>query len=144
MTNTNCDYCNYCDYSKWLRQSEYMLFCLWEWRFEKQWIWYHKLYHAFNKDVWETRYKEILKEVKEILKDLKLELNENYWIDEWKKVTNKQWIELSKIPEFDKKVVEWIIGFELDLKEGKIITIDWKDINLSNESFEELKKQLLD
>ena len=70
---------------------------------------------AFNKKVSEERYDEILGELRKILEDLKLELNEESWSDEWKKVTRKQWIEISKIPEFDKGVVEGITGIELDL-----------------------------
>ena len=75
-----------------------------------------KEYYVFNKDVGRERYKTILEQVKSILKDLKLELNNETWSDEWRKVTVEQWIEISKIPEFDKEVVEEIIGFKLNLE----------------------------
>lgn len=100
-----------------------MVFCLGEGNFESQGIGYQKNYHAFNKPVSKERYNEILNLVKEILKDLKLELNKNSWSDEWKKVSREQWMELSKIPEFDKEVVEGIIGFELDLKIQEEMTL---------------------
>ena len=94
--------------------SEYMVFCSGDGKYERQGIGYQKNYHAFNKDVGESRYKEILKIVKDILKDFKLDARV-YWPNEWKKVTTEQWKKLSEIPEFDKEVVEKIIGFELDL-----------------------------
>ena len=92
-----------------------MIFCLGKGKHEREGNGYQKNYMAFNKKVSEDRYSEILIKVREILKDLKLELNEEDWSDEWKKVIRKQWIEISKIPEFDREVVEKIIGFELDL-----------------------------
>ena len=110
-----CNYCNYCYYSKGLRMSEFMIFCLGKGKYERQGIGYQKNHKAFNKDITEDRYKEILKQTKEILKDLKLELKDNNWKDEWKKITPEQWKQLSEIPEFDKEVVEGIIGFELNL-----------------------------
>ncbi len=82
-----------------------------------------KEYYAFNKDVGEDRYNEIRDLIKnDILKDLKLELNENPWEDEWKKVTAEQWRKLSEIPEFDREVVENIVGFEIRLEDdAKVI-----------------------
>ena len=80
-----------------------------------------KNYHAFNKPVSEERYSEILELIKnDILKDLKLELNKNSWSEEWKKVTQEQWKRISAIPEFDKEVVEGIIGFEINLNEDSV------------------------
>jgi len=104
--------------------SERMIFCLGNGRYESQGIGYQKNYHAFNKPVTEKRWNEILKSVREIFSDLKLELKDNNWSDEWKKVTTKQWKQLSEIPEFDKKVVEGIIGFELNLKKEETIDLD--------------------
>ena len=142
---TNCDYCDSCDscdscyycdscnYSKGLRMSEYMIFCLGEGKYESKGIGYQKNHHAFNKQVTKERYKEILKIVREILKDLKLELNTKDWSDEWKKVTNEQWKKLSEIPEFDKEVVEGIIGFELPEEDEKVT------IKISKKSLEALK-----
>ena len=90
-----------------------------------------KKYRAFNKDVGETRYREILDLIRnDILKDLKLELNENSWEDEWKKVTAEQWQRILTIPEADKKVIEKIIGFELRLDEPEI-EIDGKKYSKS-------------
>jgi hypothetical protein len=82
-----------------------------------------KRYRAFNKEVGETRYNEIVKEVKEILKDLKLELNKNTWSDEWKKVTQEQWKQLLEIPEAKdfKKGFEYISGVKIDLEETDIL-----------------------
>jgi hypothetical protein len=71
-------------------------------------------YRAFNKEVGEKRYYEILSLIKrDILEDLKLELNKNNWEDEWKKVTNDQWKQILAIPEADQDIIEKIIGFEL-------------------------------
>jgi hypothetical protein len=95
--------------------SEKMIFCLGEGKYESEGIGYQKNNYAFNKPVPYTRYLEITIEIKEILKDLKLELNKNSWSYEWKKVTQEQWKCIAEIPEFDKKVVEGIIGFELEL-----------------------------
>lgn len=47
---------------------------------------------------------------------------------------------LLNVPNFDAKILEETTGIVLD--EKKIITIDGKDITISKESFEELKKQL--
>ena len=44
----------------------------------------------------------------------KLQMKMELFEDEWKKnVTKEQWQELSSIPEFDRKVVESIVGFTL-------------------------------
>jgi hypothetical protein len=103
----SCDSCDYCYYSKDLRMSEYMIFC---YSLDK------KEFYAFNKDVGEDRYYGIKGKVRSILDDLTLELNKNYWSEGWKKVTKEQWKELSEIPEFDKEVVENIVGFEINLE----------------------------
>ena len=95
--------------------SEKMIFCLGEGKYEREGNGYQKNYMAFNKKVSEERYYEILDKVRKILKDLKLELNKKDWSNEWKKVTRKQWIEISKIPKFNKNIVEEITGIELDL-----------------------------
>lgn len=101
-----------------------MIFCLDDGKYESKGEGYQKNCRAFNLDVSEKRYKEILKEVKEILKDFKLELSKNSWADEWRKVSKEQWLKLSQIPEFDKEVVEGIIGFELDLNKVEEMTIE--------------------
>lgn len=111
--------------------SERMIFCLGEGKYKIKGIGYQKNYHAFNKPVTEERYQKIINYCKEVLKDLKLELNENSWEDEWKKVTTEQWLKLSKLPEWDKEVVEGIIGFELDLESEPEIEIDGKKYSKS-------------
>ena len=85
--------------------TEYNIFC-WAKKYDDKDSFQQKRYRVFNKKVGKDRYYEIKKQIDEIFKDLK--------IDEWKKVENKQWKQLSEIPEFDKKIVENIIGFELD------------------------------
>lgn len=83
-----------------------------------------KRYRAFNKEVGENRYLEIVRLIKnDILKDFKLELSKNSWKDEWKKVTNEQWKRLSEIPEFDIDVVELIIGFKPEIKDVEEMTL---------------------
>ena len=78
---------------------------------------------AFNKQVTNNRFNEIRDIVVKTFSGLKLELNNNTWVGEWKKVSNDKWIELSKLPEFDKSVVEAIIGFTLDLTPKETIKI---------------------
>jgi hypothetical protein len=86
-----------------------MIFCLGEGRYERQGNGYHKLYCAWNKDVIGKRYDEILKEVREILSDFKLDARED-WTKEWQKVRESQWEKLSKIPEFDLEITKQITG----------------------------------
>ena len=80
-----------------------------------------KRYRAFNKEVGEKRYNEISMEVREILKDLKLELNKNSWDKEWEKVTNEQWNRLLSIPEAKdfKEGFEFISGQKITYQEKK-------------------------
>ena len=100
-----------------------MIFCLGEGKWEKAGIGYQKNYHAFNKPVSVERFNQIVDLIKnDILKDSKLELNEKTWSEEWEKVTKDQWKRISEIPEFDKDVVEGIIGFNIIDSQGyKII-----------------------
>ena len=110
-----------------------MIFCLGEGVLEKQGKGYQKNFMAFNKKVTEERHNEIFDECRKVLKDLKLKLNEEEWSDEWKKVTQEQWLKLSEIPEFDKEVVEGIIGFKLDNDKVEI-TCEGKSVEISRES----------
>jgi len=72
---------------------------------------------AFNKQVSKERILEIKKLLRnDILKDLKLDLNNESWSNEWKKVTKEQWVRILEIPEADKEVIESIIGFKLETK----------------------------
>jgi len=49
-----------------------------------------------------------------------LQMKGELFSDEWKKNVKKdEWIELSKIPEFDRKVVEDIVGFKLPLDDSE-------------------------
>ena len=86
-----------------------------------------KRYRAFNKEVGEKRYNEILKEVREILKDIKFEIKDSNWSEEWKKVSQEQWERILAIPEADKNIIEKIIGFEIkelnNFRSGEIIEI---------------------
>ena len=105
--------------------TEYNIFC-WAEEYNDKNSFQQKGYRAFNKEVGEERYSEILSEVRKILKDLKLELNENSWSEEWKKVTTEQWEKILAIPEADKKIIENIIGFKIGtetFKSGETIEI---------------------
>ena len=101
-----------------------------------------KEYYAFNKEVGKERYNEIRDLIiNDILKGLELELNKNPWTEEWKKVSKEQWLRMkNEILEFDEKIVENIIGFELDL-EDEMIEIDGKKVSKSTIK-EALKKHL--
>ena len=118
-----------------------MIFCLGEGKYEPKGIGYQKNHHAFNKPVSEERYNVIFNYCREVLEDLKLELNKNSWSDEWKKVTTEQWNKLAELPEWDKKVVEGIIGFELNLKDEMITLSNGKQVSLSTVE-KALKKHL--
>ena len=108
--------------------TEYNLFC-WAEDYNDENSFQQKRYRAFNKEVGEERYSEILSEVRKILKDLKLELNENSWSEEWKKVTTEQWEKILAMPEADKEIIENIIGYKLEtetietFESGEIIEI---------------------
>lgn len=106
--------------------TEHNLFCYSEDYNDKD-SFQQKRYRAFNKEVGEKKYREIKEEVGKILKDFKLELNENSWIDEWKKVTKDQWLKLLAIPEAKdfKDGFEYISGVGIDIsKNPKEIVID--------------------
>ena len=116
--------------------TEYNLFC-WAENYNDENSFQQKRYRAFNGEVGEKRYYEILLVVKEILKDLKLELNKNSWIEEWKKVTSEQWNEILSIPEANKEIIEKIIGFEIkgnDVNDDVEIIVDGKKIMISRKS----------
>lgn len=95
-----------------------MIFCYGDGRYELKGIGYQKSFYVFNGYVGEKRYNEIFKLISDIMKDVKFDLNSNNsWRDEWKKVPQDVWIKLSQIPEFNKSVVENIIGFTLNFAE---------------------------
>lgn len=88
-----------------------MIFCLGEGMYCSYGAGYHKKFCAWNKEVGETRYNEIQKEVSSILKDFKIDAR-NAWSEEWAKVTPEQWQKLSSIPEFDLDITRKITGLE--------------------------------
>ena len=78
-----------------------------------------KEYVVFNKEVGKERFREVYNKIENIMSP-NLQMKDNSFIDEWKKnIKKEQWIELSKIPEFDRKVVESIVGFELPLDDSE-------------------------
>ena len=72
----------------------------------------------------------------------KLQMKMELFDDEWKKnTTAKQWKELAQIPEFDREVVESIVGFTLPLEEEtKERNVDDVLENLSEEDKAIIKK----
>ena len=102
--------------------TEYNIFC-YSTKYNDEDSFQQKMYRAFNKEVGEKRYNEIRSEVKTILKGLKLELNKNSWVEEWGKVTQKQWKQLLNISEAKdfKEGFEYISGRKID--EDPMITL---------------------
>ena len=117
--------------------TEHNLFCYSE-KYNDENSFQQKRYRAFNKEVGEERYYEILKEVKDILKDLKLELKDNSWSDEWKKVTQEQWKQLLAIPEAKDFNFEYISGIKIDEEDTVEITVEGKTKRISRMSAKEL------
>jgi len=94
-------------------------------------------WRAFNKEVGEKRYREILEEVRAIIPQTKLKTK-----DYWKTVTQDQWELLLAIPEAKgfEEGFEYISGVEITKQHT--ITIDGKVIHISKDSYEALKKEL--
>ena len=116
--------------------SEKMIFCLGSGKYKSKGEGYQKNHMAWNKSVSETRYQEILKEVKEILKDFKLDARES-WSSEWQKVRSSQWEKLAKIPEFDLGITKKITGLEniqTDQDDEVTITVEGKEKRISRKS----------
>jgi hypothetical protein len=63
-------------------------------------------------------------------------------INSWEKATKEDKELTLKLPNFDVEVFKEIFGFAPEIKQTKTITIDEKDIEISQESFEQLKKSL--
>jgi hypothetical protein len=124
-----CDYCNYCNYCKKvfycrnLKMTELNLFCYAE-KYNNNDSFQQKKWRVWNKEVSKTRYQEILSKVKEIMCDVKLELNGSDWSYQWAKVPIGIWTDMAKIPEFDKKLTEKIIDNKIDLSEKMEISMD--------------------
>ncbi len=111
--------------------SEYMIFCLGDGACESSGDGYQKNYMAWNKSVSKSRYEQILKEVKEILSDFKLDARED-WKEEWQKVRASQWAKLSKISEFDLAITKKITGLsKIDVDEEKTINVEGKTFTVS-------------
>ena len=111
--------------------SEDMIFCLGNGSCESSGDGYQKNYMAWNKSVSESRYEQILKEVKEILSNFKLDARED-WKEEWQKVRASQWAKLSKIPEFDLALTKKITGLsKIDVDEEKTINVEGKTFTVS-------------
>jgi len=78
-----------------------------------------KEYVVFNKEVGKERFNEVYNKIESIMSP-NLQMKDENFSNEWKKnIKKEQWIELSKIPEFDRKVVESIVGFELPLDDSE-------------------------
>ena len=76
-------------------------------------------YVVFNKEVGKERFEEVYNKIESIMIP-NLQMKGELFSDEWKKNVKKdEWIELSKIPEFDRKVVEDIVGFKIPLDDGE-------------------------
>ena len=115
-----------------------MIFCLGEGRWESKGEGYQKNYRAWNKDVSEKRYEEILKKCREILKDFKLDPREG-WTKEWSKVTASQWKQLSEIKEFDLEITKKITGLsEIPNEDTVEVTCEGKTVFISKDSAKEL------
>ena len=99
--------------------TEFNLFCYAE-KYNDSDSFQQKRYRAWNKEVGEDRYKEIKEKVLNIMEEVKPELNENSWKEEWGKVPNSVWLEISKIPEFDKEITEKIINNKISLEQEMI------------------------
>ena len=134
----SCNSCDSCDYCSRLRMTEFNLFCYSE-KFNDENSFQQKRYRAFNKEVGEKRYNEILKAVKKIFSGLKLELKYKSWLEEWKKVTSEQWQNILKIPESDKEVIEAIVGFKLEINTQKTDLLNKADELIQKAN--ELKEQ---
>ncbi len=107
--------------------------------------WFQKpKYQVFNKQLTKEEYNEIEK----VYIKLEFDKNEDYYTryktafkkayDKLNQVDKDKIINLPWFNTKDFKEYYWV-----DLEETKTIIIDWKEIKISNESFEELKKQLI-
>ena len=130
----SCNFCNCCSYSTGLRMSENMIFCSGEGKYEPRGVGYQKNYYAFNKYVGKEKFNELYYKVHNILPNSRVGLKDSNKKEEWKKVTNEQWRKLSQIPEFDKEVVESIVGFNINFDDKVKIVVEGKTTYISRES----------
>jgi hypothetical protein len=101
--------------------TEYNIFCYSE-NYNDENSFQQPRYRAFNTEVGEEKYFELLQEIRQILKDFKLELNESKWIEGWEKVSAEQWkqlMELAKQVRGDdfKEGFEFISGIKIELED---------------------------
>ena len=109
-----------------------MIFCLGEGKYESKGSGYQKNHRAWNKDISDKRYEEILVEVEEILKDWKPEWKGSTRKEEWLKVRASQWEKLAKIPEFDLEVTKGITGLsEIPVHSEKTVEIEGKHFTVT-------------
>lgn len=133
-----CNICNRCTFSTKLRMSEYMIFCIGEGEDVSNGVGYQENHRAFNKLIPPERWDIIYRDIKNILSNLKFYFDCDNWTEEWKKVTGEQWRRLSNIPEFDKKVVEQIVGFKINFDDKIKIVVEGKTTYISRESAQAL------
>ena len=75
----------------------------------------YKEYVVFNKEVGKERFGKLYNKIYQIISP-KLQMKTELLEDQWKKsVTDEQWKKLAQIPEFDREVVEKIVGFTLPI-----------------------------
>ncbi len=111
--------------------SENMIFCIGEGRFETSGAGYQKNYMAWNKQVTQERYEEIVKEINTILSDFTIDTSKDRK-EEWGKVTPEQWRKISEIPEFDLEITKKITGLEeIKIEQEKTIEIEGKKFTIS-------------
>ena len=144
MSSCNyCDHCDHCNYCKNLRRTEYNYFCSAA-NYNDEDSFRQERYRIFNKKVTKSEYDS----TKKIYHKLKFNENENYstrfqtaFKNMWSDLSLNERKEYLDIPHFDWDIFTFITGIVNN--EKKVITIDGKAINISQESFDELKKQLL-
>lgn len=108
-----------------------MIFCLGNGSSGRSGEGYHKDLKAWNKCVTENRYNEILKTIRDILSDFKLDAKEN-WTKEWGKVRDSQWEKIAKIPEFDLEITKKITGLSnINIESEKTIEIEGKKFTVT-------------
>ena len=138
-----CDYCNYCNYCNYcyscdscknLKMTEYNIFCYSK-NYNDDSSFQQKRYRAFNKEVGQNRYNQIVTEVRNILSNPKLKLT-----DFWKQITDDQWKRLLAIPEAQdfKEGFEYISGQKINLDDTVEIRVEGKAKRISRMSAKEL------
>lgn len=108
-----------------------MIFCIGEGKYKRQGAGYQKNHMAWNKPITKERYEAILKEIRTILSDFKLDARKQ-WKEEWQKVRASQWAKIAKIPEFDLEITKKITGLsKIDIDEEKTVEIEGKKFTIT-------------